>query len=491
MSFSRSVRWTPLVSAIALGLALAACTAGPAQEPATPTTPGASVRATPCGAIAEDIVDAIQRYVDSFATVAAGNLEGASTIGAEQLQTAADRLRRQAEVQGCSSAELTGPVRAELGRLHGGTAVQDAVADTFKADPLGTMDPSDAGAGEFEVNTADELVAAVSQAGSDSVIRLAAGSYDLAAPLIVHRPLTLTGAGPDGTTITSSAASATLLSVIDGDIQLRDLAVEHSGGLGAHVLMVTQGGYDLQRVRISGARVADGTGGFGIVLRPTRATLDSRPTSQRLTEVTLVDNSAGSLVVAGQQAPTIQTLSVTGTDGCGLCYVEDAAGKASDVTISNAAIGVRVDQQAAPALTNLDSTDAQVGLGLTGSGAVKVTDARMSGGAIGVHRPPGRGRSTWSARGSWTPPSWASGCPGRRPPPSTTSASRARCRWRLRSSGRPTCGSPAGRSRRVATRGSSSASRRAGRRPGWCAATSRWCWVSRPACSLSTARPAR
>ena len=99
MSFSRSVRWTPLVSAIALGLALAACTAGPAQEPATPTTPDASVRATPCGAIAEDIVDAIQRYVDSFATVAAGNLEGASTIGAEQLQTAADRLRRQAEVQ--------------------------------------------------------------------------------------------------------------------------------------------------------------------------------------------------------------------------------------------------------------------------------------------------------------------------------------------------------------------------------------------------------
>lgn len=384
MSFSRSVRWTPLVSAIALGLALAACTAGPAQEPATPTTPDASVRATPCGAIAEDIVDAIQRYVDSFATVAAGNLEGASTIGAEQLQTAADRLRRQAEVQGCSSAELTGLVRAELGRLHGGTAVQDAVADTFKADPLGTMDPSDAGAGEFEVNTADELVAAVSQAGSDSVIRLAAGSYDLAAPLIVHRPLTLTGAGPDGTTITSSAASATLLSVIDGDIQLRDLAVEHSGGLGAHVLMVTQGGYDLQRVRISGARVADGTGGFGIVLRPTRATLDSRPTSQRLTEVTLVDNSAGGLVVAGQQAPTIQTLSVTGTDGCGLCYVEDAAGKASDVTISNAAIGVRVDQQAAPALTNLDSTDAQVGLGLTGSGAVKVADARLSGGAIGV-----------------------------------------------------------------------------------------------------------
>lgn len=349
MSFSRSVRWTPLVSAIALGLALAACTAGPAQEPATPTTPGASVRATPCGAIAEDIVDAIQRYVDSFATVAAGNLEGASTIGAEQLQTAADRLRRQAEVQGCSSAELTGLVRAELGRLHGGTAVQDAVADTFKADPLGTMNPSDAGAGEFEVNTADELVAAVSQAGSDSVIRLAAGSYDLAAPLIVHRPLTLTGAGPDGTTITSSAASATLLSVIDGDIQLRDLAVEHSGGLGAHVLMVTQGGYDLQRVRISGARVADGTGGFGIVLRPTRATLDSRPTSQRLTEVTLVDNSAGGLVVAGQQAPTIQMLSVTGTDGCGLCYVEDAAGKASDVTISNAAIGVRVNQQAARA----------------------------------------------------------------------------------------------------------------------------------------------
>ncbi|HZK06226.1 MAG TPA: hypothetical protein VFC82_10355 [Actinomycetaceae bacterium] len=383
MTFPDPSRWIRSAPAIILSMMLVACSGTPAAD-RSPSAPDASVRATPCGAIAEEIVDAIQLYVDSFAGIAAGDLERASTIGVERLQIEADRLRSKAGVEDCSQAELTDLVRAELARLRGGTAVQDAVAETFRADPLGTVDPSDAGADELTVTTADELVDAVNQAGSNSVITMSAGRYELESPLIVLRPLTLAGAGVDDTTITSGAAGATLVSVVDGDVQLHDLTVEHTGELGAHVVMVAQGGYDLQHVHISGARVADDTGGFGIVLQPNRAPLDSQPTSQRLADVTLADNSAGGLVVAGHQTPTIQSLTVTGTDGCALCYVEDAAGAASDVTVIDAGIGVRVDQRAAPTLTGLDSTDAQVGLGLTGSGAVKITDARLTGGAIGV-----------------------------------------------------------------------------------------------------------
>lgn len=373
----------PALVALAAALSLTVSACSGSATPAS-TTPDPSVRATPCGAVAAAVVDAIQVYVDSFGGIDANAVDATTNIGAAQLQQTAARLRTDAQQKGCETSELVELIRAELLRLRGGTPVQDAVAATFKSDPLGALDPSDPGRREFSVSTAAELADAVARAGTDSVIRLGAGTYKLTAPVVLLRPVTLIGAGADTTTITSDVSGVTLLTAIDGDVHLQDLAITHSGQQASVVVMIAGGGYDLRGVRIAGARGANGNGGFGLVLRPSEQPLDTRPTTQRLTDVTLADNDGGGLVVGGRQAPTIESVTVTGTAGCGLCFVEESAGSVTNATVTDAAVGVRVDEGAAPTLARVSTSGTQVGLALTGSGSVRVSDAALTGGAIGL-----------------------------------------------------------------------------------------------------------
>lgn len=388
MTLPRSPRALARASAgVALVLALASCTAptpAPTPTASDPTAALASARATACGGVAQAVVDTLQAYVDSFAGLEAAQLPGAATTRATSLEQEATRLRADAVAKGCSGAGFVELVRAELGRLRGATPVQEAVAATFRADPLGTLDPSDAGAREVDVTTAAQLVEAVAKAGAGSVIRLAAGTYRLEAPLVLLRPVTLQGAGREATTVTSPAAGATLVLATTGDARVTGLTLAHTGERAASVALVAGGGYDFSGVGFTGARSSSGAGGFGLVLRPGDNALEAAAPVRRLADVAASDNAGGGIVVAGREAPTITGASVTGTPGCAVCYVEDATGSLTGLTVSDAGVAVRIDQRAAPRLAGVRSTGAEVGLALSGSGTVSVTDAEFTGGAIGV-----------------------------------------------------------------------------------------------------------
>lgn len=375
-----------LLPSLLLGtlLAVSGCQMAPAPSA---STPGA---AATCADLAAQIVDAVQAYVDSFAGVGAADLGDAVTAQQQEFTLEADRLRKVGEQLGCAPDELAELIRGELGRLTGGTPVQDAVADTFRADPLGTLDPSDPGAGDVVVTSAETLAVALATAGSGTTIRLTAGTYAYASPLVVLRPVTLVGAG-DGTaadrpatTITSRASGATLVVATGGNVELRDLALEHTGRQPASVMVVAGGGYRFERVRLSGGVAAEGVGGFGLVLRPSSGPLTPTGDARELTEVTASDNEGGGIVVAGAEQPTITRARVSGEAGCGLCWVEQAAGTAVDSATSGLDVGLRVDGGAAPSVSGGRVDGAGVGVALTGSGSPAISGVTVADALIGV-----------------------------------------------------------------------------------------------------------
>lgn len=380
---ARRAGW-PVTLAAATVLALSGCQAAPPSATGASTTAAAT-----CPELAVRIVDAVQDYVDSFADVSVGEVSGAVSARQAEFAAVTKDLRARGEVLGCKPSELASLIRGELGRLTGGTPVQDAVTDTFRADPLGAADPSDLGPVDIPVRSAEQLVNAVARAGNNSTIRLAAGTYALSSPLVALRPITLVGVG-DGTdpgqvsTITSRAAGATLIAATSGNLVVTDLAVEHSGQLPASVVVVASGGYRFERVRIAGGVAEDGAGGYGIVLRPSSSPLTPTGDSHTLIDATLADNDGGGLVIAGSEQPAISRLRVTGSSDCGLCWVEQAAGTASEVSVTGATIGLRVDNAASPTVSRAQVSDAEVGVALTGSGSPRIEDSVLSGAAIGI-----------------------------------------------------------------------------------------------------------
>ena len=374
-----------VVCAALAAAALTGCqTAAPSPAAsAHPTT------AATCPELAARIVDAVQDYVDSFADVPAGEVSGAVSARQSDFAAATKALRERGQVLGCDPSQLADLVRGELGRLKGGTPVQDAVADTFRADPLGGVDPSDPGPSQIVVGSAAQLVTAMARAGSGATITLNPGTYALATPLVALRPITLVGAG-SGTgqeatsTITSRAAGATIIAATSGNLVLRDLAIEHTGAQVASVVVVAGGGYRFEGIRVAGGVAEKGAGGYGIVLRPSSSPLTPSGDARTLTDVRLADNDGGGVVIAGAETPEISRVRVTGSSGCGVCWVEQAGGTASEVTVEGTTIGVRIDNAAAPTVTGARVSWADVGVALTGSGAPRIADAVLTGTTIGV-----------------------------------------------------------------------------------------------------------
>lgn len=372
-----------LLPALAAAALLAGCQAGPA--PSTAPAPDGSTPAATCAELAAQIVDAVQDYVDTFAQVDAAGLPAAAGAQQGALATSTADLRSRGAELGCERDDLADLVRAELDRLVGGTPVQDALVATFRADPLGTYDPSDPAPVTITVATAEELVVVLALAGSGSTITLAAGTYAVDVPLIALRPITLRGAGTRSTVLQSTAGGGAFIASSDGDVRLQDLSVVHDGDAPASVVLVTAGGYAFERVRISGGVAdADGVGGFGAVLRPERNPLTSRGTTQTLTDVTFADNAGGGLVVAGSAQPTVRGAAVSGATGCGLCWLEDGGGRVVDSTVTGMSVGLRVDDGAAPRVSGLTVDGPLVGLALTGSGATEVRDSLFTGNSTGL-----------------------------------------------------------------------------------------------------------
>jgi hypothetical protein len=365
-------------------LALTGCTSPDDGASATPS-PTAQTAVTSCDELPGRIADAVQAYVDTFADVEAEAVTAQASSGLEDFRNATAELRARGDELGCDPDELAAALPDELARLRGGTPVQDAVLATLVADPLGRLDPSDPAPVDIEVTTTSDLVAALSLAGSGSTIRIAPGEYVIGEPLVALRPVTLVGAGADETVLRSIAPGAGLLIDADGDVAVSDLALRHEGTASASVVIVTAGGFDLQGLTVAGGVSAEsGAGGFGLILRSSDNPLRAAGSLQRVTDVRLSDHDGGGIFVGSDATPSIADVVVEQSGGCGLCFVENAAGTVRSTQVLGVPVGVRIDDAAEPGLADVTVSDAEIGVALTGSGSPVIESSQVDRAVTGV-----------------------------------------------------------------------------------------------------------
>lgn len=337
-----------VIIAASCGSASDDATAARSTTTATTSRSPTVEEAEDCASLAIATVAALQEYVDTFEGVRADMLGTYAERGQADLAATSAALRARIDQLGCTRAQLADHLGDELPSLTGTGPVAEGVAATFRAGFLGTEDPSDRPAVTVEVRNATELSTAVATAGSGSTIRLAGGSYELDRTLLLFRPLTLDGSGAN-VEIVSAVEGATVLSMVDGVVTMRDLAVRHSGDAQASVVVVRSGQLRLDGVEITGGQPTDDLeGGYGLLLRTTET--DDRTT---IVDSVVRDNPGGGIVVGGTSAPTMRGLTIEDNGVCGVCWVEDSGGTLEDAVVRGHVLGVQAAEDASPTIRSV------------------------------------------------------------------------------------------------------------------------------------------
>jgi hypothetical protein len=226
--------------------------------------------------------------------------------------------------------------------------------------------------------------AAVAAARDGQRVVLAAGEYLLPSPLVLSRPVTITGAGPARTVLRSHAQPATVQA---GTGRLEALRIVNEGG-GAALVISNDAvvhdcevrGHDLGGVQIVHAGAPLLT---GLVARGSRGpgVLVTDSACPRLEEVEVLDNGGDGVVVQGNAGPRLYACRVHGNHGHGVRVIGAARGTYDSCELwNNGGDGLRVQDKASPAVIRCGCADNRgAGLSLGGRARGQYDDCELTG----------------------------------------------------------------------------------------------------------------
>mgnify|MGYP000624978747 CR=1 FL=1 len=229
--------------------------------------------------------------------------------------------------------------------------------------PTATVAPTEAGIrlkadGSGDYATLEEAVAAASP--GDTIL-LEAGTYRLAEPLKIEKPLRLVGAGMDQAEIVSDAEGFVVRFQGDGLFAAEDLTFRHEGEAEASVVLVEGGEVAFVRCRFTGAVYAGGHDVAGLVIK--------EDTTGTVRDCEAVENNGAGIYVAGQAQPTLEGNTCSNNELLGIAFFGDAGGVARENECSNnGRMGICVGEQAQPTLEEnvcMDNAVAGIGYGLS------------------------------------------------------------------------------------------------------------------------------
>ncbi|MBP1468937.1 right-handed parallel beta-helix repeat-containing protein, partial [Candidatus Chloroploca sp. M-50] len=198
------------------------------------------------------------------------------------------------------------------------------------------------GASEEESGT--RLTEAILAATAGAVVHVSAGTYRLAQPLMVDKPLTFIGEGQDQTRLLCAAEEYVAHFSGDGPFVIADLSFEHIGTAWARVVQVHGGEIDIQRCSFKGG-VLDAvrqTGGSGLYLYG--------QTRGLIRQCEARGNVIG-ISVDEQAQPTLEGNTCQQNQWSGIAYFDSAGGTArKNICSSNTKYGISVNAQAQPTL---------------------------------------------------------------------------------------------------------------------------------------------
>ena len=232
-----------------------------------------------------------------------------------------------------------------------------------------------------EVSPGDDLLQAVAELPAGSTLSLAEGVYRLDEALVLLSSITIVGAGPDRTTIESSATDSAILAVADGRIDLDRLTVTHTGSEPANVVLAgSAAAIAATESRFSGGvSREDGTGGAGILMYSPDAAATATETTLEVTDSVLDGNDSAGIVLTGGNVASIVGSTFTDNGQCGICFLDLSGGSVEDATFTGNAVGMAATGSAAPAVLDATIRGGTVGVQASDDAAPVLKDVKIRG----------------------------------------------------------------------------------------------------------------
>jgi parallel beta-helix repeat protein len=222
------------------------------------------------------------------------------------------------------------------------------------------------------------LEEAVQHVPEETTIVLGPGTYRLAEPLDIRKPLRLVGAGMDQTEIVSEAEGYVVGFSGDGLFATEDITFRHQGTAAASVVIVAGGEIAFARCRFTGAVQEEKEDRAGLWLQGN--------TTGVVRECEAVENDNVGIYVGEQAQPTLEGNVCTDNEVVGIGYVGNSGGVARQNECSGNRGGIYVTEQAQPTLEGNVSTDNETaGIGYVGDSGGVARQNECVGSLSGIH----------------------------------------------------------------------------------------------------------
>ncbi|GBD35634.1 Serine/threonine-protein kinase PknB [bacterium HR36] len=216
-----------------------------------------------------------------------------------------------------------------------------------------------------------ELLQQIAQAPPDSVISLPAGEYLLPGQLLLSKPITIIGAGPEQTVIRGAAAPALIACQAPGTVRLSNVTLEYVGMEPANVIIASSGSLDMENCVCRGAKKVSSqpkpsNPGPAPSSTPATAPFDDaerqpsfgnglaiiNPISATIRNCTFTQNQANGIMVFSAGVPanspsiTVQSSRFENNEEAGICFQGWARGTAWANYCANNHYGILVTHRA-------------------------------------------------------------------------------------------------------------------------------------------------
>lgn len=328
-------------------------TTGPAS-PAPPTTPTTTPTATP--------------------TTGAGPGEASSVDLTGAVATARDEISRH----GCDAAAFRADLDTGLATITPQGAIAGAVLARVSATLTGRVGE---GGQTRRLGAGDDLAQALAEAGPGDTLVLPAGTVRVDHTLVLLDGVTVRGAGPAATTVTSRAAEAAVLVVTAARVELADLHLALAGsGAVTGVLAGPSSSIALTGVRISGARAgADGVGGAAVQLSGRGDDAAGRGTTLEVTGSQFDANAWAGIAVGGAHRVSVVKSTFARNGQCGVCFLDTSSGSVQDSTFRDNAVALGATGSSRPTWVGDTVTGGTVGVQLDGTARPSIERVTVSG----------------------------------------------------------------------------------------------------------------
>lgn len=312
-----------------------------------------------CSGLVTSVVETTQRFIAGFDTDVP-TLPGPSaqttvpidtTMTQDQFTTALNNSRARIDSLGCDMTKIRADLGKGLQHVEGKGVLAQALVRQLRVSLSGKLPDSPV---TRSAGTDTDLDEALAEMPEGSTLHLAAGTYRRSQPLVLLRGVTIAGAGPTTTDITSTAGGLTVLVMGGVKATLQAVAITSASSTAASGILAGAGAaVTLTDTRIAGAHSdGKGHGGSGILVagtvNPGRA--DARQTSVDISDSEFADNDAAGVAVAGVTAVTVRNSTFRRNNECGVCFIGASAGTVQGNIFNRNAVGVAVTATSHPTI---------------------------------------------------------------------------------------------------------------------------------------------